>query len=100
MMMMGVKWLSMLPAGSQVIEIVVRGVATPKMYTVGFLQGEINYAEGSKSSSSEVVGTAGSITFTKASAMGAHEGMIMGTFPMGMVSGTFHAEWCQGGTEY
>jgi hypothetical protein len=99
MMTMGVKWLSKLPAGSQVIEIVVPGAAMVKMYPIGTLQGEVNYAEGSKSSATEVTGKAGSVTFTKAMAKGVHEGSIMVTSPY-MAMGTFHAEWCQGGAEY
>lgn len=100
MMTMGVKWLPGLPAGTQVIEIVVRGTAMVGTTQVGLFQGEVNYAEGSKSSSYEVVGSSGSIMFTKAEDKKVYEGMIMATFPMGMVSGTFHADWCEGGTEY
>ena len=78
----------------------VRGTASVGTTNVGFLQGEINYAEGSKSSSFEVNADSGSITFTKADAMGVHEGSITATYPMGSLMGTFHAEWCQGGQEY
>jgi hypothetical protein len=99
MMTMGVKWLSKLPAGSQVIEIVVPGAAMVKTYPIGVLQGEVNYAQGSKSSSSEVVGQAGSIVFTKAESKGVFEGMVTVTAPFTLM-GSFHAEWCQGGAEY
>jgi hypothetical protein len=99
MMTMGVKWLSKLPAGTQVIEVVVPGAASVKTYMIGTLMGEVNYAEGSKSSATEVTGKAGSITFTKAMAKGVHEGSFMVTSPF-MVTATFHAEWCQGGAEY
>lgn len=100
MMTMGAPWLRSLPAGSQVIEIVVRGMASVGTVPVGFLQGEINYAEGSKSSSNEVNARSGSITFTRADAKGVHEGMLSATYPTGGLSGTFHAEWCEGGQEY
>jgi hypothetical protein len=100
MMTMGVHWLSKLPAKSQVIEIVVPGAASAKMYTVGAPdRAEVNYAEGSKSSSTEVVGRAGSVTFTKVNAKMLYEGTIAVTSPF-TASGTFHAEWCQGGAEY
>jgi hypothetical protein len=99
MMTMGVKWLSKLPAGTQVIELVVMGAASMKTYNIGPLMGEVNYAEGSKSSATEVTGKAGSLTFTKAMAKGVHEGSFMVTSPFTAMA-TFHAEWCQGGTEY
>lgn len=103
MMTQGVKWLSKLPAKSQVIEIVVGNPSNTKKYTIGTSAalggGEVNYAEGSKSSSTEVTGRTGSITFTKAMAKGVQEGTFEVTAPY-MASGTFHAEWCEGGTEY
>jgi hypothetical protein len=103
MMTRGVKWLSKLPAKSQVIEIVVGTPSAAKSYTVGmsaaFGGGEVNYAEGSKSSSTEVTGKTGTITLTTATAKGVHEGTISVSAPF-MVSGPFHAEWCEGGTEY
>lgn len=100
MMTMGTPWLRMLPAGTQVIEIVVRGSAMVGTTNVGFLAGEVNYAEGSKSSSNEVNATGGSIMFTKVEDKKVYEGMVMATYPMGMLSGTFHADWCEGGAEY
>jgi len=103
MMTQGVKWLSKLPAKSQVIEIVTGTPSSAKVYNIGTAAalggGEVNYAEGSKSSSTEVTGKAGKVTITKGGAMAAQEGMIEVTAPF-MASGTFRAEWCQGGTEY
>lgn len=103
MMTKGTKWLSSLPAKSQVIEIVVGTPSAVKSYSIGTPAalggGEVNYAEGSKSSSTEVTGSAGMITLTKAEAKGVQEGMIAVTAPY-MASGMFHAEWCEGGTEY
>jgi hypothetical protein len=100
MMTKGVKWLASLPAGTQVIEIVVRGTAMVGTTPVGSLQGEVNYAEGSKSSSTEVTASGGSIMFTKADAKKVFEGMVMATYSKGNLMGTFHADWCEGGTEY
>jgi hypothetical protein len=103
MMTRGVKWLSKLPAGSQVLDIVVGTPPTAKTYNLGTPAalggGEVNYAEGSKSSSTEVTGRSGSITLTTANANGVQDGMIDVSAPF-MVKGTFHAEWCEGGTEY
>lgn len=100
MMTKGVKWLASLPAGTQVIEIVVRGTAMVGTTPVGSLQGEVNYAEGSKSSSTEVNATGGSIMFTKADSKKLFEGMVMATYANGNLMGKFHADWCEGGTEY
>ena len=100
MMTKGVKWLASLPAGTQVIEIVVRGTAMVGTTPVGSLQGEVNYAEGSKSSSTEVNAKSGSIMFTKAEAKKVFEGTLMATYPSGNLMGTFHADWCEGGTEF
>jgi len=100
MMTKGVKWLASLPAGTQVVEIVVRGTALVGTTAVGPLQGEVNYAEGSKSSSNEVVASSGSIMFTKAEAKKVFEGTLMATYPKGSLMGKFHADWCEGGTEY
>jgi hypothetical protein len=100
MMTMGTKWLASLPAGTQVIEVVIRGTAKVGMVPVQPLQGEVNYAEGSKSSSTEVNASSGSINVTKAESKGVIEGTIDATFAMGSVKGNFHADWCQGGAEY
>jgi hypothetical protein len=103
MMTQGTKWLSTLPAGTQVIEIVLMANATAQMYTIGGVAAlggaEVNYAEGSKSSATEVTGSAGSVTLTTAMPMGAFDGMLTVTAPY-TLSGSFHAQWCQGGTEY
>jgi hypothetical protein len=103
MMTKGAKWLGKLPAGAQVLEIVVGTPPSAKTFMIGTSAalggGEVNYAEGSKSSSTEVTGRSGSITLTKSMAMGVQEGMIDVSAPY-MAKGTFHAEWCEGGTEY
>lgn len=104
MMTMGTKWLSTLPAGTQVEEIVLQPTPSVTTYMLGsgpaaFGGAEVNYAEGSKSSATETTGTTGTVTITKTMPMGVQEGMISVTAPF-MLSGSFHAEWCQGGTEY
>ncbi|HVW24932.1 MAG TPA: hypothetical protein VHC69_06150 [Polyangiaceae bacterium] len=100
MQTMGVGWLPMLPAGSQVVEMVVKGTPTAKTYPVGFVQGEVNYAPGGMSSSYETNASSGSITLTMASANGPVEGSVMATYPMGSVMGTFHAEFCPMASQY
>ena len=100
MQTMGTPWLSKVAMGAQVIEIVVKGAPTVKTYTVGPLQGEVNYAQGGRSSSYEVNATSGSITFTKAMAMGPVEGTVMATYASGNVMGTFHAEFCANASQY
>jgi hypothetical protein len=96
-------WAKSLPAGAQVINIVVQGAAGVMSYPVGgFGQGEVNYAPGGAvGTSSEVAASSGTITFTKATANGPVEGTAMATYASGdSVSGSFHAEYCAGGAEY
>jgi hypothetical protein len=93
------RWLGAATAGSQVIEVVVKG--TPTVGTVKVPPAEVNYAAGGKSSAYEVVASSGSITITKAVASGAVDGSLMATYSDGSsVSGTFHAEFCAGGQGY
>jgi hypothetical protein len=93
------RWLGAATAGSQVIEIVVRGAA--KVGDVAVPPGEVNFAQGGKSSSYEVTADSGSITFTKAEATGVVEGTLTATYAGGdSVSGSFHAEYCAGGQGY
>jgi hypothetical protein len=104
MMTMGMGWLPKQPAGSQVMEVVYTANPSTTTYTIGSGPaavggGEVNMAEGGKSSSGEVTATAGSITLTKTMPRGVQEGKLDITAPF-MVSGTFHAEWCEGGSEY
>jgi uncharacterized cupin superfamily protein len=89
-------WLSSAEAGSQVVEIVIKGA--PK---IGTMDSEVNYAEGGKSSSYEVNAKTGSVTFTKAEIKGVVEGTVMATYDDGStLSGSFHAEFCDGGQDY
>ena len=100
MQTMGAGWLPTLPAGSQVIEIVVKGAPMVKTYPVGLLQGEVNYAPGGKSSAYETNATGGSITFTSAMANGPVAGSVMATYAMGSIMGTFQANFCAMGSQY
>ena len=96
----GSRWLNKLPAGSQVVELVVSGAARVGDATFP----EVNYAPGGMSSANEKNASLGSgkVSFTKAEAMGVVEGTFSATYanPTGSVSGTFHAEFCADGQEF
>jgi hypothetical protein len=94
------RWLLKLPAGSQVVEIVIKGA--PKLQKYAVPSAEVNYAPGGKSSSYEKNAASGSITFTEGAANAAVSGTVTATYnsPAGSVSGDFHAEFCAGGQEY
>jgi hypothetical protein len=101
-------WLSSAAAGSQVTEIVVPsweralgiligGPAPGKPYTT---VGEVNYAEGGKSSTEEVKATSGLILTTGLAEGGVH-GTLDATFADGShLMGMFHAHFCAGGQIY
>jgi len=93
------RWLLKLPAGSQVVEIVIKGA--PKLQKYAVPSAEVN-APGGKSSSYEKNAASGSITFTEGAANAAVSGTVTATYnsPAGSVSGDFHAEFCAGGQEY
>jgi hypothetical protein len=98
-------WLSTVAMGSQIVEIVVPSAkATPGTVGVGFLNGggEVNYAQGGRSSSYEESAASGSITFTSCMPMGDCDGTITATYsnPTGDVMGSFHATFCPGGQGY
>jgi len=92
------RWLGSLAAGSQVVEVVVRGA--PTVGTVMVPPGEVNYAGGGKSSSYEVNADSGSIVFTKAVANGPVEGTLSAKYGSDSLTGSFHAEFCAGGQGY
>ena len=93
------RWLSMVTAGAQVVEIVHSGA--PKVGMLAVPPAEVNYAAGGKSSSYEVGATGGSVTFTKAEANGVVEGTFTASYDSGdMLTGTFHATYCAGGQGY
>lgn len=94
------RWLGGTQAGSQVVEIVMRGNPSAGQ-TVNVPPGEVNYAAGGKSSSYEVVATSGSFTFSSAKAMGLVEGSVSATYADGSkIAGTFHAEFCANGQQF
>ena len=93
------RWLGNATKASQVVEIVVKG--QPKVGEVAVPPGEVNFAEGGKSSSYETTAAGGKITFTTANVSGIVEGSVTATYSGGgSVSGTFHAEFCEGGQGY
>lgn len=94
------RWLGSQPAGSQVIEIVMRGVPSAGQ-TIQVPPGEVNYAAGGRSSSYEVNAASGTIVFTEAAAMGTVGGTIQATYADGSaISGSFSAVFCANGQNY
>jgi hypothetical protein len=95
----GVGWLSSVPSGAQVIEIVIKG--DPKVGAISVHPAEFNYAPGGMSSAHEKSATAGSINFKTAAAKGAVSGTLNASFSDGtQVSGNFAAEFCPNGSQY
>jgi hypothetical protein len=94
------RWLGSQPAGSQVIELVMKG--TPAVgQTVSVPPGEANYAAGGKSSSYETTAASGSLKFTRSDANGIVEGSLSAKYADGSsISGTFHAEFCANGQQF
>ncbi len=92
------RWLGAATAGSQVIELIVSGAPSVKSYDVP--PGEVNFAEGGKSSATEVSADSGTIRFTVAEAMGTVEGTVAATYGSNNIHGTFHATYCAGGQGY
>jgi hypothetical protein len=88
------RWLGSTTAGSQVVEIVIKGA--PKVGDYPVPPSEVNYAQGGKSSSYEVNADSGKISFTKADAQ-VVEGTVSATYGSNSITGTFHAEFCAGG---
>ena len=100
-MTQGAGWLTKVPSDDFVIEIVIPGTAMVGTKMVAFLTAELNYAFGGGTpNANEHSASSGTITFTKAESKGVFEGTIMGTYPMGTIMGSFHADWCEGGSEY
>lgn len=91
------RWLGSTTAGSQVVEIVIKG--DPKVGDYPVPPGEVNYAQGGKSSAYEVNADSGKISFTAADAQ-AVEGTVMATYGSNSLSGTFHADFCANGQNY
>jgi len=96
------RWLGSIDANAQVVEIVVKSSFGTGDRSVDSGQVEVNYAKGGRSSSYEQSASAGKVTFTINDAMGVAEGSVDASYdsPAGTVSGTFHAEFCDGGQGY
>jgi hypothetical protein len=93
------RWLGSVSSGAQVVEIVVKG--TPATGKVAVPPGEVNYAEGGKSSAYEVNAVSGTITFTKFEPKAVVEGLVSASYGgADSIRGTFHAEFCDGGQGY
>ena len=91
------RWLGTQPAGSQVVELVMRGTPSGGQ-TVNVPAGEVNYAAGGRSSSYEKGASSGHITFTTASASGPVEGTVQASYSDGStISGSFKADFCANG---
>ena len=94
------RWLGSQPAGSQVVEVVIRGTPTSGQ-TVNVPTSEVNYAGGGRSSSYEIRAASGRVTFTTAAASSAVQGTLQATYADGSsISGPFHAEFCANGQGY
>jgi hypothetical protein len=96
------RWLGSVTAGAQVVEIVLHSDVKTGTFSVGGSGEEVNYAGGGKSSAYEQSATSGSLTFTKAAAMGTVEGYFSADFKASgaHVEGVFKAEFCAGGQGY
>jgi len=101
-------WLSSAAAGSQVTEIVVSSfeqalgapIGAPGTGIPPNAVGEVNYAEGGKSSADEVKATSGLILTTGLADGGVH-GTLDATFADGShLTGMFNAHFCAGGQIY
>ena len=97
----GADWVGSLPAGTQVLELIVGTTATamsvPASAHAGANLAEVNYFFGQTTSGARA--TRGTFTLTSYTKGVAADGMIDMTFPTGSAKGTFHATWCAGGHE-
>lgn len=92
------RWLGSTTAGSQVIEIVVKG--SPAIGDTAVPPGEVNFAPGGKSSAYETNADSGKITFTKFEKDTVVEGSVSAVYGSDSIQGTFHAEFCANGQGY
>jgi hypothetical protein len=92
-------WLAAIPAGIQVVELVMPSSTTTGMVSIP--SGEANYAFGGMSSTTETSASSGSINITKNDPMGTIEGTVSATYATGgSIMGSFHADSCPGGMGY
>ena len=96
------KWGDTIPAGTQVLEMIVgttnTGVAAPAAPNAGANVSEVNYVHGG--SPDDTRAKSGSVTLTTYMKGASIDGMVDVTFDTGTVKGTFHAVWCPGGHEH
>lgn len=92
------RWLGGVAAGSQVVELVIKGAPTVKTYPVP--PSEVNFAPTGKSSAYETTADSGEIVFTKAVEKSLVEGTIHATYGGDEIVGTFHATYCDNGQGY
>jgi hypothetical protein len=93
----GSGWLTTIPAGTQVLELIV---GTTNVGAAGHAAAnvvEANYAFGG--SATEARATAGNVTLTAYAKDVAVDGTVDLTFPSGQAKGTVHAVWCAAGHE-
>ena len=90
------RWLGAATAGSQVVEIVIHGAPV-----VGTTHGEVNYAEGGKSSAYEKGEKTDTITFTTFEPKTLVAGKVAATYEDGStLQGSFRATFCPDGQGY
>jgi hypothetical protein len=98
----GTGWISALPAGTQVLEMIIGTTSTGSaMHAAAHAAAnvaEVNYA--TAPSSTESRATTGTVTLTSYAKGVAVEGTIDVTFPTGGAKGSFHADWCPTGHEF
>lgn len=92
------RWLGGATTDSQVIELIVSGAPTLKTYSVP--PGEVNFAQGGKSSATETGADSGTIGFSRADAGGDVEGTVNAKYGSNHISGVFHATFCADGQGY
>jgi hypothetical protein len=98
----GTGWVAGLPAGTQVLELIVGTTTTgaPVQAAAHAAPGaaEINYA--TAPSTTESRATSGTVTLTAYAPMASVDGTVTAMFPQGSAQGTFHAVYCATGHEF
>jgi hypothetical protein len=98
----GSGWIAHLPQDTQVLEMIIGtttvGTAVPAAAHAAGGAAEINYALAPSSTESRA--TSGSVTLSAYNAGDSVDGTVTATFPMGSVTGTFHAAYCVNGNEF
>jgi hypothetical protein len=93
-------WAPSLPAGTQVMEMIVgvkaTGVAATASPHAGANVAEVNYFG---PATAEARATTGNVTLTAYVKDVSVDGTVDVVFPTGNAKGTFHATWCPGGHE-